>query len=424
MAGTQTSRNNLESFFKAGEIPREENFADLIASGINQKDDGLSKSLIDPLMLQAGQGGANSAQEEVLRLYSDLNDIPHWVFSMKPKPESGKRGLNISNGEGNSRLYIDESTGSVGIGTQDPIAALEVKNNRGDVYKLAYANTGLQGGNESGNLHIDSSSPKDFSDLPGEWNNGGLYLNHYSRNNTYMNLRGGNVGIGSSNPKAKLHLAGELYAKGHIFLHAHEGDEKSGNVYIQARDIKEGGSDSSIEMRFRTQNKGAVVEALHIDKDGNVGIGVSDPKHKLHIAGNVNISGALTPGAGNSENRGIMFPKDPGGGSGDSAFIRYFARTGENMTLRIGVGNDGGDHISLMASGHVGVGTDDPKRPLHVIGQIAFQAGANNSNAKKFLQGMPNRTVLFGGVWNQTLYFYSRDEQGRIRFHTIGGKAF
>ena len=55
-----------------------------------------------------------------------------------------------------------------------------------------------------------------------------------------------------------------------------------------------------------------------------------------------------------------MFPTDPGGGSGDSAYIRYYPRSGESTTLEIGITNDADDHISLMPSGNVGIGTLTP----------------------------------------------------------------
>jgi hypothetical protein len=72
------------------------------------------------------------------------------------------------------------------------------------------------------------------------------------------------------------------------------------------------------------------------------------------------------PSAGNSETAGIMFPKDPFGGNGDAAWMRYYARTDEACTLEIGISNDGDDHIALMASGNVGIGTNTPSGKLHI----------------------------------------------------------
>lgn len=101
---------------------------------------------------------------------------------------------------------------------------------------------------------------------------------------------------------------------------------------------------------------------------GNVGIGTgtSIPQAKLQIA-----NGAIMPSAGNSETAGIMFPKDAFGGRGDAAWIRHYARTGEATTLEIGTSNDPDDHIALMPSGNVGIGTTNPiKGKVHIEGSV------------------------------------------------------
>ncbi|MGW0434954.1 hypothetical protein ACWDV4_20740 [Micromonospora sp. NPDC003197] len=61
--------------------------------------------------------------------------------------------------------------------------------------------------------------------------------------------------------------------------------------------------------------------------------------------------GAIVPAIGNSRQAGIQFPSDPGGGTGDEAFIRYFATSGENTVLRLGVGNEAEDAIDFYQAG-------------------------------------------------------------------------
>ena len=106
------------------------------------------------------------------------------------------------------------------------------------------------------------------------------------------------------------------------------------------------------------------------------------------FAGNLTVAGAITPSLGNSQTNGIIFPKDPFGGSGDAAWIRYYRRgsSGEATTFEIGTSNDVDDHIALMpGSGGVGIGTNNPgsyklnvQGNQYLSGDLTIQAGTVN----------------------------------------------
>lgn len=63
-----------------------------------------------------------------------------------------------------------------------------------------------------------------------------------------------------------LQVTGDYYGRGHLWLHAYEGDGSSGTAYIQARDSS---VNSSIGLQLRTQSSGAVRDALYLSPDGN-----------------------------------------------------------------------------------------------------------------------------------------------------------
>jgi hypothetical protein len=109
---------------------------------------------------------------------------------------------------------------------------------------------------------------------------------------------------------------------------------------------------------------------------GRVGIGTHTPQAALQVVG-----GAIMPSVGNSPNAGISFPIDPGGGSGDEAFIRYFVTGGETTKLLIGCQNDADDSIGFfqanaermtIINGRVGIGTATPAQELDVRGKVVI----------------------------------------------------
>ncbi|WP_214102583.1 hypothetical protein [Acrocarpospora catenulata] len=117
------------------------------------------------------------------------------------------------------------------------------------------------------------------------------------------------------------------------------------------------------------------VRGVSVFREG-VGIATTTPEATLDVNGTTVVrNGAIMPSAGNSESAGILFPRDPGGGAADRAYIRYFPVSGENTKLVIGNDNDPEDAIAfrqgdvdlmLMVRGNVGIGTDNPVAKLEV----------------------------------------------------------
>ncbi len=96
----------------------------------------------------------------------------------------------------------------------------------------------------------------------------------------------------------------------------------------------------------------------------NVGIGTTTPAARLQVN-----NGAIMPSLGNNATSGILFPENPGGGSGDMAYIRYYITSGENTKLEFANNNDLQDVISFtqlgsermtIYNGNVGIGTTTP----------------------------------------------------------------
>ena len=124
------SRPELKSYFRKSSIPTESQFVELIDGMLNQKDDGLVKLHDSPLSLEAT--GDDTSVKPLINFYWSFRDpSPAWTLTLNPRSDpnnagSARAGLNINDGDGNSRLFIDATTGNIGIGTTNPEAKLDV----------------------------------------------------------------------------------------------------------------------------------------------------------------------------------------------------------------------------------------------------------------------------------------------------------
>ncbi len=118
---TKLDRAALKAYFVKNAVPTASNFADLIEGMLNQKDDGIVKVAGEPLSVQADGGD----QKQAIKFYNNLADAgPAWTLSLNPRIDPSvsatKPGWSIGDANGNSRLFIDQSTGNLGVGTVDP----------------------------------------------------------------------------------------------------------------------------------------------------------------------------------------------------------------------------------------------------------------------------------------------------------------
>jgi len=225
-----------------------------------------------------------------------------------------------------NRVITMLSNGNIGIGVTSPVARLDVRNTSGNLFNF-YSNSILR------------------SDLTA-----------YGIQSWYLSTGSQEVG--------KIAYATPGGYPGIIFYNGATYDQNRVNLlYYTAPDV--------FGFHFDSDNS----NGLWIKKGGNVGIGTTAPGAKLQVVG-----GAIMPAVGNSASAGIYFPPNPGGGSGDEAFIRYYVESGETTKLLIGINNDFDDRLSLyqygderltIYNGNVGIGTLSPGAKLHI------EAGSN-----------------------------------------------
>ncbi len=295
----KTGRDTLKSYFVKNAVPTASNFEELVGAGLNQRDDGIAKLPGEPISVQAD--GDDNSQKKAINFYRNFSDPgPAWTLALNPrgdplKAQTARPGLGVTDGAGVARLFIDQTTGNLGLGTVTPEARLEVAGTLKVVGLHNSVRDSSSGLTYGGALVLKGNAPQlDFIDT--EHNDWAIHVNE---NRLYF--------------------------------------------------IREPWQFSD----------------LVLDGKGNVGMGCVDPRAKLEVRG-----GAIMPTFGAGPDCGIRFPADAAGGTGDVAYIRNFARSGEACTLEIGIENDGDDHIALMASGNVGIGTRTPAAKLDVAGAI------------------------------------------------------
>jgi hypothetical protein len=216
---TTKTRQELRSLFLRNAIPTERDYADLIAAGLNQADDGVLKLADQSLGLVQ-----QKPDVPLLRLYADpAAETSAWQAQLIGNKETP--GFGLSGPAGSLALFLDGPSGHVGIGTGDASHRLTLKASGAD---------GGVGGNKltrRGNLAIRSNVPQiDFLDMDGngkDWaiqvrnNKLSLICSPWEDKNLVLD-GSGRVGIGTESPREKLEVAGrtrvesDLVVKGDV----------------------------------------------------------------------------------------------------------------------------------------------------------------------------------------------------------------
>ncbi|WP_054773724.1 hypothetical protein [Methylogaea oryzae] len=309
------NRSELKSYFVKNSIPTESNFSDLIDAGLNQKEDGIAKPAGDPLSIEAA--GDASGLQKLVNFYASFQDAnPAWTFQLNPRSDAGnpataKPGFCLSNGQGQARLFIDQNTGNVGIGTITPSRSFDVKAN---AIKLGLEGNGggqlILANNRDDNCVYMEAFSKDGTGHASEF----LLTGRAAENVPKLSLRAdtttitGNLGVGTQVPKSSLEIrkdasgalgpvltlsnnAGSAGAGTAVDFNTYDVGNNPPSVRIQTQDD----GNYSGHLLFLSKENGAankpLRERLRILSNGKVGIGTTEPRTALDTGSGV-MSGA------------------------------------------------------------------------------------------------------------------------------------
>tara|TARA_R110002020_G_scaffold95382_6_gene228972 strand:- start:381 stop:1781 length:1401 start_codon:yes stop_codon:yes gene_type:complete len=205
----------------------------------------------------------------------------------------------------------------------------------------------------------------------------------------------GKVGIGTTSPDHTLHVKSPGTC--HVKIESEAGDEA-------ALKIKSGGQSSAYiwqpgntsDLRFYING----ADVMHLDNDGNVGIGTTTPSQALEVAGNVRIqnngsiycNGTGELYLGNTNSGVIRIGGDTGTSTALSSFNHLslqtsrdaddlYIKTGDSTTTRLTVNG---------ATGKVGIGTTGPDRALDILDAADPQLRLTQTDGSKYVDFYAN----------------------------------
>ena len=339
--------------------------ARFVASNFVWKNSGTStRAEID------SSGNFAVLEGNMLRAYRAGNSAYAALFM-----DSGEK-LYIRNSWGTKDIVMLR-TGEVGIGTASPLQKLDVRG--GNIFV---------GGYGSGNDYGMIFSPADGSSYWNIYNDAGGEL-AFCRNITIGSSEmarfdgTGNFGIGTNNPSAKLnvkHTGGtgvRIETDGDTdsnFLHF-KTSSSTGQGYIgtegntaganftgsTAYAFVVGSTSSGVDTQFLTA--GAV--RATIDHTGKVGIGTTSPAGPLHVDGHTGSLATILEGNGNGDTVPLHFRvKANNNNVTNHGIFGNAGSTGADNFIHIGPSNTSG--ISVMSTGNVGIGTNNPGVELDI----------------------------------------------------------
>ena len=289
------------------------------------------------------------AQTEINDRSGNGTGIYHLNGQIGVGTSSPEGNLQIGSGTQHGMLFLGGGKGYSGIGSTRSDGGLILGKNIYSRYGDAAYNS---------NAYVGQTNGVGFSGAKfGQ--NGEIYFfgkhgnvtkneqaNHVDNIRLYIKSDG-NVGIGETNPQYSLHIDKKqdhsrigLFGKVSSQILFYE----KNSSYTEAMRLLRYNDVLSL-----TYGENANEEALNITKTGNVGIGTTDPKTRLHIRGNGSPNGLFFE-HGTSTGYGFKLYQEKKNGSAVESFHIGFQHPSNGLK----------DIISYNELGNVGIGTTDP----------------------------------------------------------------
>jgi len=307
--------------------------------------------------------------------------------------------LYVNNDE---KMRID-SAGNVGIGTNNPVAPLEIESTTPWV-KLKDSDTGNSGSIEQSGTHLYIATSSSTGNIYFKNNNSNAGAPSINGDHLMTILDGGKVGIGTSSPDAELHIE-PVGSNASLLL--------SNNGRTQYWRIQNNEADDALVF-----NANDASERMRITSTGSVCIGSTIPNATLDVQNTTSTSSIASFGGSSQTSYSKVDFRTDTINATQAFHIAYGSANPEN--LNFAMKNTSGDLFFVssgietmrMKSGNVGIGTTTPTSLLTVnhasAGVNLFELKYNNT---------ARLTIDVDGTWNNI-----RGQSGQgFKFTTTGG---
>ena len=197
-------------------------------------------------------------------------------------------------------------------------------------------------------------------------------------------------------------------------------------------------NDQENTLRFQTNGS----ERMTINENGNIGIGTLNPDDALDVAGTVHFAGALKDKDGEEGTDGQLLKTTSTGidwvtpfqlldGDGNTSIYLSDTNTSEDI---IRFKTAGGERMTIIKNGNVGIGNANPNDKLDVNGTVHFSGALKDKDGQVGTAGQLLKTTVSGIDWvtpfelldgdkNTSIYLNGTNaSEDIIRFKTAGGE--
>ena len=317
-----------------------------------------------------------------------------------------------------SRKMTILPTGEVGIGTENPLATLDVEGT-GDGSELLRFSTDRPWVFRQTDSGINSKltlqsiiNDKKFEILSSDsTNRTAVFHSNNAHSNVLLVPDGGEVGIGLNDPQAKLHVLHNSNSQ-YPQLRLTEDADDYARIKMESNlnpgafwDIA-GKADTitaNSKLNFYFANSLSSGDRMTITGLGDVGIGIANPSARLDVLGgdyNLEAGNAGDLRIGTSTYNLRIGVATGGGGAGVS---RIFAGGGVSELI---FGTSNTRRMAIKPDGKVGIGIDNPAELLHVGGSFRVDGLSGTGDRNVIVDGSGKFKIGTLGVgdtdWNET----------------------